>query len=173
VAEELHLHWDSVKEQDLQYLRAQQVLAGTPGPKAIGSDERSIRKRHTYRIVLSDLMRGRPVWFGGEDRCEASMSQFYAGLGDMWKPNRFATEPHAPHAALLFDKFHVMRHLGEALDHVRKSEYARLSGKDRRFLKGQKYTLLSKRENLTLQGRQALKTLLAANTRLTACLRPA
>ena len=33
---------------------------------------------------------------------------------------------HAPKAAILFDKFHVMRHLGEALDTVRKSEYARL-----------------------------------------------
>ena len=84
----------------------------------------------------------------------------------MWKPFRTATEQHAPKAAILFDKFHVMRHLGEALDKVRKSEYARLSGKQRRFIKGQKYTLLSSRENLTLEGRQALKTLLAANKRL-------
>ena len=49
---------------------------------------------------------------------------------------------------------------------MRKSEYARLAGKDRRFIKGQKYTLLSRRENLTLEGRQALKTLFAANRRL-------
>ena len=75
-------------------------------------------------------------------------------------------QQHAPQAAILFDKFHIMRHLGEALDKVRKSEYARLAGKDRRFIKGQKYTLLSRRENLTLEGRQALKTLLAANKRL-------
>ena len=45
----------------------------------------------------------------------------------------------------MFDKFHVIRHLGEALDKVRKSEYARLSGKDRRFINGQKYTLLCPR----------------------------
>lgn len=69
-------------------------------------------------------------------------------------------------AAILLDKFHIMRHLGEALDKVRKSEYARLSGKDRRYIKGQKYTLLSRRENLTLEGRQSLRTLLAANKRL-------
>src|SRR5262249_22186165 len=36
----------------------------------------------------------------------------------------------------------------------------------RRFIKGQKYTLLSRRENLTLEGRQALRTLLRANKRL-------
>ncbi len=178
VAEELHLHWSSVKELDKQYMGAQLAKAGTPAPKAIGIDEISIRKGHTYRIVVSDLIRGRPIWFGGENRSEESMSQFYAWLGgkksrglrlavmDMWKPFRTATEEHAPNAAILFDKFHVMRHLGAALDQVRKSEYARLTGKDRRFIKGQKYTLLSRRENLTLEGRRALKTLLAANKRL-------
>jgi len=60
----------------------------------------------------------------------------------------------------------VVRHLGDALDEVRRSEYARLSGKERKFIKGQRYTLLSHRENLSTKGRQALKTLLAANNRL-------
>jgi len=178
VAEELHLDWHSVKELDKQYMRAQLARAGIPAPKVIGIDEISVRKRHTYRIVVSDLIRSRAIWFGGKDRSEASMSEFFAWLGekksrgirlavmDMWKPFRTATEQHAPNAAILFDKFHVMRHLGEALDQVRKSEYARLTGKQRRFIKGQKYTLLSRRENLTLEGRQALKTLLAANKRL-------
>jgi transposase len=178
LAKELNLHWHTAKELDKQYMRAQIARAGTPGPRRIGIDEISIRKRHTYRIVVSDLDRGRVIWFGGEDRSEASMAQFYAWLGekkskriqlalmDMWKPFRNATQKHAPQAAILFDKFHVMRHLGEALDKVRKAEYARLSGKDRRFIKGQKYTLLSNRENLTLEGRQALKQLLSANKRL-------
>ena len=184
IAEELHLDWDSVKELDKQYRRAQLARAGTPGPKVIGIDEVSIRKGHSYRIVVSDLsgwpraIRGRPIWFGGEDRSEASMAQFYLWLGEkksrairlavmaMWKSFRHATEQHAPNAAILFDKFHIMRHLGEALDKVRKSEYARRSGRERRFIKGQKYTLLSNRENLTLEGRHALKTLLAANKRL-------
>jgi transposase len=85
---------------------------------------------------------------------------------DMWKPFRNATATHAPQAAILLDKFHVMRHLGEAFDKVRKAEYARLSGRDRSFIKGQKYTLLSHRENLTPAGRQNLRKLLAANKRL-------
>jgi transposase len=178
VAQELHLDWHTVKELDKQYMGAQLAKAGTPGPKAIGIDEISIRKGHTYRIVVSDLIRHRPIWFGGEDRSEASMAMFYQWLAkkksshirlavmDMWKPFRNATLAHAPQAAILFDKFHIMRHLGEALDKVRKSEYARLSGRDRRYIRGQKYTLLSHRENLTLEGRQSLKTLLAANKRL-------
>jgi transposase len=106
------------------------------------------------------------------------MREFYAWLGekkssrirlavmDMWKPFRLATQAQAPQAAILFDKFHIIRHLGEALDVVGKREYARLSGRDWRYIKGQKYTLLSRRQNLTLDGKRALKTLLAANKRL-------
>ena len=78
------------------------------------------------------------------------MDEFYKVLGptrnkrirlavmDMWKPFHHSTlkPEHAPQAAILFDKFHVLRHLGEALDVVRKTEYARLTGKDRHFIKG-------------------------------------
>src|SRR5438046_7858031 len=62
-------------------MEAQLKRGGTPGPQVIGVDEIAIRKGHTYRIVVSDLIRGRPIWFGGEDRSEASMSAFYAWLG--------------------------------------------------------------------------------------------
>jgi len=178
VAKELKLDWDTVKTLEMQYMRAQIERAGAPGPQAIGIDEISIRKGHSYRIVVSDLVRRRPIWFGGEDRSEASMAQFYDWLGaqksgkiklavmDMWKPFRNVTKDKAPQAAILFDKFHIVRHLGDALDKVRKAEYARLSGKDRRFIKGRKYTLLSRHENLTLDGKRSLELLLAANKRL-------
>jgi transposase len=112
IAEELRLDWDAVKELDKQYMRAQLNRAGTLGPKAIGIDEISIRKGHTYRIVVSDLIRRRPIWFGGQDRSEASMDEFYQFLGekrakkirlavmDMWKAFRTSTRHHAPQAAI-------------------------------------------------------------------------
>jgi transposase len=81
VAWELKLDWHTVKTLERQYMRAQLERAATPGPKAIGIDEVSIRKGHTYRIVVSDLIRGRPIWFGGADRSEASLRQFYDWLG--------------------------------------------------------------------------------------------
>jgi transposase len=178
VAQEFHLNWKTVKALEKQYMLEQLRRAGNPGPKVIGIDEVSVRKGHTYRIVVSDLGRKRPIWFGGEDRSEKSLDLFYGWLGekksqriqlavmDMWKAFHQSTRKHAPQAAILFDKFHVIRHLNEALDKVRKTEYARLSGKDRRFIKGQKYTLLSRRENLDTEGRLALRTLLKANKRL-------
>lgn len=178
VAKELHLDWKTVKNLEKQYLQEKIRRAGAPRPKVIGIDEISIRKGHTYRIVVSDLVRSRPIWFGGTDRSEASMDLFYRSLGDnknshirlavmdMWKAFEASTQKNAPQAAILYDKFHIIRHLGEALDRVRKSEYARVSGKDRRFIKGQKYHLLSHPENLSVTGRQGLKALLDANKRL-------
>jgi transposase len=178
VAKECHLDWHTIKDLEKQYMREQLKRAGTPRPRVIGIDEISIRKGHTYRIVVSDLERHRPIWFGGEDRSEKSMNTFYEFLGknstsrirlavmDMWKPFRNATQTHAPQAAILFDKFHVLRHLSEALDKVRKQEYGRLDGAKRRFIKGQKYALLSHPQNLTGDARTNLKLLLKANKRL-------
>jgi transposase len=178
VARETRLNWKTVKALEMQYMREQLRRAGTPGPRVIGLDEISIRKGHTYRIVVTDLVRRRPIWFGGTDRSEQSLDAFFEWLGprksarielavmDMWKAFRKSTNTNAPQAKILFDKFHVLRHLSDALDKVRKQEYGRLRGTDRRFIKGQKYNLLSHRENLTLEGRQALKLLLKANKRL-------
>jgi transposase len=178
VAGELHLDWQTVKGLEKQYMREQLRRAGMPGPRVIGIDEISVKHGQDYRIVVSDLLRRRAIWFGGKDRKEESMDLFYRELGtkkssrirlavmDMWKAFQKSAVKNAPQADILFDKFHVMQHLGLALDEVRKSEYARLKGQDRDYIKGQKYTLLSHRENLTLKGRQALEKLLAANKRL-------
>ncbi len=179
VALDLRMDWHAVKEMDKLYMREQLARAGQPRPAVIGIDEIAIRKGHVYRIIVSDLERGQPLWFGGVDRSEDSMTMFYDFLGaartkrlrlavmDMWKPFRTVTEAEAPQAAILYDKFHVLRHLNDAMDQVRKAEYKRLTNRpDRKYIKGQKYVLLSHRENLSPEKRRTLTTLLAANTRL-------
>jgi transposase len=178
VARRMHLDWHTVKELDKIYMGEQLTRAGHPAPRVIGIDEIAIKKRHVYRIVVSDLEAKQAIWFGGQGRSEQDMDQFYAFLGkestakirlavmDMWKPFRNSTQAKAPQAAILFDKFHVLRHLGEALDKIRKMEYARVTGPKRKFIKGQKYVLLSHRENLTPEAKHSLKLLLRANKRL-------
>ena len=158
-------------------MQKQVELAGMPAPRAIGIDEISIRKGHNYRVIVSDLDRGRPIWVGGEGRKEADIDLFFQALGenksarielaamDMWKPFRNSVMNNAPQARIIYDKFHIMRHLSKALDEVRRRD-KRLRGKDRSYIKGQRYTLLSRRENLNLDGRRALKKLLQANRRL-------
>ena len=178
VAKEFRLDWETVKELDKQYMCAQLNRFGTPAPRVIGIDEISIKKGHNYRIVVSDLIRRRAIWFGGKDRKEKSMDMFYEWLGpkkskkiqlvvmDMWEAFANSAKKNIHHADILYDKFHVMKHLGEAMDKIRKLEYKRLTGKDRDYIKGHKYTLLSRKKNLTLKGRKALKELLEINSRL-------
>lgn len=178
VADLERLHHSTVKDLDKLYMREQVRKAGLPAPRAIGIDEISIRKGHNYRVIVSDLDRARPIWVGGEGRKEIDIDLFFEALGanksarielaamDMWKPFRNSVMNKAPNAQIIFDKFHIIRHLSKALDEVRRGEYRRLSGKDRSYIKGQRYTLLSRRKNLSLDGRRALKTLLKANRRL-------
>ena len=61
VAKELALDWHTVRALEMQYMKAQLARAGTPGPLVIGIDEIAIRKGHTYRIVVSDLVRRRQI----------------------------------------------------------------------------------------------------------------
>lgn len=178
VAAELNLDWKTVKALEKEYLMEKLARAGEPAPHIIGIDEIAIRKGHVYRIVVSDLETKRPIWFGGSDRSEVSMNLFYEWLNsfrckeirlavmDMWKAFEKSAKKHIPDASILYDKFHVMRHVSEALDRVRKSEYQAAAEKDRRFIKGQKYTLLSSKANLSIDGKSALKKLLEVNKRL-------
>ncbi len=71
MAQEHNLDWETVKTLEKQYLRAPLAKAGTPGPTVIGIDEISIRTGHTYRIVVSDLIRHRPNSPGGHGQVEA------------------------------------------------------------------------------------------------------
>jgi transposase len=179
VAELNHLSWDHVRRMEMTYMR--RLMERYPPSntlRAIGIDEISIRKGHTYAIVVADLDQQRPIWLGGQGRSEEDMKLFFDMLGtercktirlavmDMWKPYRKVTTQQAPGARIVFDKFHVLRHLSNALDEVRRSEYKRVNEKERRFIKGQRYTLLSHKANLDIEGRRALRMLLKANKRL-------
>ncbi len=85
---------------------------------------------------------------------------------DMWRAFRNSVRTHASQAQILFDTLHVLRHLADAMGQVPRAEYKRIAAKDRAFIKGQRYTLLSHRANLTLEARRSLRKPLRANKRL-------
>jgi transposase len=179
VAENNGLSWDQVRRIEMAYMR--RLLAANPIPdkvRAIGVDEVSIHKGQSYVIVVADLEQQRPIWIGEEGRKEDDFKPFFKALGrrrcrgielavmDMWKPFRNVTRERAPKARIVFDKFHILRHLSNALDQVRREEYKRVAGEDRDYIKGQRYTLLSHKASLDVDGRRALRMLLKANKRL-------
>ena len=178
VAEMMCLDRCTVKDLDKLYM--QELVKKYPAstPRVIGIDELSIKKGHTYRIIVSDIERSRPIWIGGEGRKEEDLDRFFQAIGatkskrielavmDMWKAFHNSVKKNVPKANILYDKFHILNHLSEAMDKVRRSEYKRVSEKDRSFIKGQRFTLLSRRANLNTKSKKALKKLLAANKRL-------
>jgi transposase len=146
-------------------------------PTRIGVDELHLGKMG-FRVVVSDLDAGRPIWIGGTDRSQESFEAFFTWLGeektkkirlgvmDMWKPYLAALRKFCPDADVVFDKFHVVAKMSEAMDEVRRSEYARLNGTERKFIKGQRFNLLANRGNLTRKGREELAQTFKANRRL-------
>ena len=175
-----NLTWGQVRRLEMVYMK--ELVKKHPPSKrlrAIGIDEISIKKGHQYAILVADMDQQRPIWMSttlGRDKQQ--MDVFYKELGDkqcenikiavmdMWKPFRNSLNDNAPQSQIIYDKFHVIGHLNNALDKVRRIEYKRASEKDRKFIKGQRYTLLSKEANLNFKGQESLNLLLKANKRL-------
>jgi transposase len=149
VARKLRLSWDEVS--GIQARAVQRGLARRKqrSPKRIGVDETSFQKRHEYVTVVNDLAAG-VVLHVADDRKQESLDGFYEGLGekacarltevvmDMWAPYIASTRQHVPEAdaKIVFDKFHVAKHLGDAVDQVRRQENRELRAEgDERLVK--------------------------------------
>ena len=127
----------------------------------VGVDEKAFRKGHCYMTVVCDIDRG-VVEHVAEDRKTQSLGQYYESLTpeqrngieavamDMWEPYIKATMQHVPLAAdkIVFDRFHIMQQMNDAVDKVRRQEHRQLqaAGDDR--LKGTKHWWLYGYENV-------------------------
>jgi len=100
-------------------------------------------------------------WFGRE-RAE----KVTHGVMDMAKGFIKSFKDHCPSIKIIYDKFHIIRHLLNALNEIRKLEFKRAGKKMKGLLCGKKFILLSKRANLKQGTRKALNGLLKLNKRL-------
>ena len=126
----------------------------------IGIDEISRKKGHVYHTQVYDLIEQRLLW-SGEDRTSESLDVFFDELGedrceniqavccDMWAPYMDAIKRRLPHALVVFDKFHIIRHLLNAVDQVRKEEAKKLKAENPDLLKKTRYIWIKNPWNLT------------------------
>jgi transposase len=126
----------------------------------LGVDEKAVARRHQYVTLVCDLNRG-TVEYLGENREKTSLDAYYASLSkkqlagiqgvamDMWEPYILSTVAHVPGGKekIVFDRFHIMQHMNEAVDAVRKEENRLLMEDDFDILKGTKYLWLFAEEN--------------------------
>ncbi|MGC8724926.1 MAG: ISL3 family transposase, partial [Acidobacteriota bacterium] len=143
----------------------------------IGIDEISRRKGHQYMTQVYDLAQKRLLW-SGEGRGEETLKRFFDEWGpertekiegiccDMWAPYVKVIRERCPDAVVVFDKFHLVRHLLEAVDTVRKMEARALKAEEPGLLKGTKYLWLKNPWNLSPKQRQRLGFLERLNLRV-------
>lgn len=139
VARRMGASWD-----ELDGIRARAVRRGLARQKSeeirhIGVDETSFQRRHEYVTVVNNLESGKVVYVS-DGRGEEALESFYEGLSpeqlaaieaiamDMWKPYIAATKTHVPgwETKICFDRFHVAKYLGNAVNDVRRSEHREL-----------------------------------------------
>ncbi len=142
----------------------------------LGVDEKAVAKRHRYVTLVCDLDRG-TIEYIADDRKKASLDAYYQSLSkeqlagieavamDMWEPFISSTVAHVPggRSKIVFDRFHIMKHMGEAVDAVRKAEHRRLRGEGDETLKRTKYLWLYAEENLPEEARERFAALRALN----------
>jgi transposase len=144
------------------------------GVTLIGIDEISRKKGHVYLTNVYDLSTGTLIW-SGEGRTKDTLNAFFTFFGeertrkldgiccDMW-PSFFETvRAKAPQATLVFDKFHIVRKLTEAVDKVRRQEVNNKSAEHKDVLVGTRYIWLKNPWNLTDKQKSSLSFLETLN----------
>jgi transposase len=148
------------------------------GLEHIGLDELSYRKHHQYVTTVVDHVSERVVW-AAEGKNAATVGRFFDELGlermaglrtvtlDMSAAYVQAVESRAPHAQLVFDRFHVQRLAQDALDELRRAEVRSLEEDgERHALKHTRWVLLKNPWNLSTVEAERLACLQRTNRRL-------
>ncbi len=141
--------------------------------RRIGVDEKAAATGHRYLTLVCDLEEG-TVEHIAEDRTQESLDGYYAGLSpepldgieavamDMWEPDIQATRAKVPEAAetIVFARFHVMGHIGKAVDTVRKQAHRDLMASGDETLKGSTYLWRYSLENVPVRRRDEFAALI-------------
>lgn len=168
----LRLTWDEAWHLIERAVARGQAAQDRPTPTHLGVDETAIARGPKYATLVYDLDRGTVVYLALE-RQKASLAGYYASLTaeqraqiagvamDLWAPFREATLAAVPEAAgkIVYDRFHVMQIVTDALDTVRAAEHrARRRAGDRERAAYRRLWLTS-RENLSWRQRRRLAAL--------------
>jgi transposase len=147
------------------------------GLRMIGIDEISRKKGHVYLTNVYDLESKTLIW-SGEGRTKDTLRQFFNFLGpekaaqlegiccDMWQPYVDVIQEYVPQATLVFDKFHIIRHLMDAVDQVRKDEIKEKGKQHKELMKNSRYIWLKNPWNLTSKQQSRLGSLEKLNLKI-------
>lgn len=176
VARLLGIGWDLVKSIFKRYLHQRYSSPSLTGLEYVAIDEKYTGRKHGFITLVIDLGSGRVVYVGAGKQAEA-LDGFWKRLGrhksaikavaaDMSPAYRSAVLEHLPSAALVFDRFHVVKLMNERLTDIRRELYHELTSQyDRNILKGTRWMLLKNPQSIGEQtsGHERLELALQAN----------
>ena len=177
VSRHLDLDWKLVKRCDKAALDREFAGTDTTGLRLLAVDEIALKKgQQRYMTVVFDYVSGRVVWMG-EGHGFETLSAFFLQMSpeeregiqavamDMWDPFVKAVRHHLPRARIVYDLFHVVKaYHQEVIDVVRQDAYRKTHDQEeRRFIKGSRFLLYKKLENLSEKQRPRLDELLRVN----------
>jgi transposase len=148
------------------------------GLEAILVDEKSIQKGAGGFVTVVLNARSGELLHLAEGRRKESLESFFTKLTaeqkasiivvgmDRSGPYRAVVAEQLPQAATVFDKFHIISNYNEVIDRVRRRSYRETLGEKRAFIKGQRFNLFRRPENVSGEGKIALAKLLEANADL-------
>ena len=177
VCELFRINWKTAKEIDKYYIKQQMANLNHITPRRIGIDEIAYEKGHKYLTIVRDLDLNGVIWIG-IDRKEETLNRFFRELGifkchqikiavvDMWDPYLASLNKHCPNVDIVVDKFHLIKMILNALDKVRKVEFAQASDEERLYMKKKKFVILKRNMNLNDKQKEGLTELMDRNETL-------
>ena len=175
VAEMAMINWRTAKRIDKKKLQERFKNLKKIHPTRIGVDEIAHEKGHKYLTIVRDLDAG-VIWVG-EKRKEETLNQFFAELGkresrkitiaviDMWNPYIKSIKENT-NAEIVFDKFHIAKKINEAVDQIRKREFAKADKEERINMKHKRFLILYRNKNLNKEQEKDLNELMEQNKTL-------
>jgi len=177
VAESFHTSWDSVFRSVRMAVCWGLEHRNLEGVHAIGIDEVLWKRPYGFLTVVYQIDEGmrRLLWVG-EDRKVKTLLKFFRQFGpersaqlkyicsDMWKNYLTVIARKAAGAVHVLDRFHIMANMNKAINEVRSKEAKKLRTDGYEpVLKGMRYCLLKRPENLTERQEVKLAELLRYN----------
>lgn len=155
VSKHLGVGWDMVKDIHKRYLKRKYSHPDISKVKRIGIDEFAVRKGHVYKTIVVDLDTGRIIHVG-DGKGSDSLTAFWKRVkrlgikielvtSDMSAAYISSVMENAPDAIHVYDKFHVVEKVTEAVDKVRRSLWNQEKDEEKRkVIKGSRWLLLTK-----------------------------
>jgi len=173
VAAFLRVGWDMVKEIHKDKLSILYRTIPLREVRYIGVDEFSLKKGHEYMTIFTDLETGR-ILHAVEGRGKDDIRPFIEKLHkrarklkavamDMSKSYCFAFREWLPRVDIVFDRYHIMALMNNALDEIRRGQQNELDQLGKKTLKGNRFLLLKNYADLQPDRKARLDALLHAN----------